>query len=128
MHDITLFRGGKTDQNKATWDRESLYFKMEEVLGTGKKGVGDSGYGGEKEKIITTSEFQSQELKEFLARVKNRGESVFIRFKSFNVLRNRFRHGSSTEDKLKLHEYCTKAVAVVVQYDFENERPLFQVC
>lgn len=127
MHDATLFRGGTTDQKKEDWDKESLYFKMEKVLGKDKKGVGDSAYGGEPDKIITTNEFQSQELKKFLARVKNRGESVFVRFKSFNILRNRFRHGSGTENKLKLHEYCTKAIAVIVQYDYENERPPFQV-
>ena len=128
VHDMTVFRGGKADQKKEDWDKDSLYLLMEKVLGKKKKGVGDSGYGGEPDKIITTNEFHSEEMKQFLARVKNRGESVFIRFKSFNVLRNRFRHGSSTENKLKLHGFCTKAIAVIVQYDYENERPPFEVC
>lgn len=93
----------------------------------GKRGVGDSAYAGEPDKIITTNNFHSAEMKEFLARVKNRGESVFVRFKAFNILRNRFRHGSGTENKLALHGFCFRTIAVIVQYDFENERPLFQV-
>jgi len=127
VHDITVFRGGKPDQGIESWDKDSLYFKMEKVLGKGVKGVGDSGYGGEPNKIITTNEFHSDSMKEFLARVKNRGESVFARLKAFNILNNRFRHGSSTENKLELHGVCVRAIAVMVQYDYENERPPFQV-
>ena len=126
VHDITMFRGGKTDEKKDSWDRGALYFKMEE-LGEGKKGVGDSGYAGEPNKIVTTKECHSRAFKEFLARVKNRQESLFIRLKSFNILSNRFRHGKNTRDKMKLHGLVVGAITVIVQYDFENGRPLFSV-
>ena len=33
VHDMTVFRGGKTDQKKEDWDKDSLYFLMEKVLG-----------------------------------------------------------------------------------------------
>ncbi|KAL7530043.1 hypothetical protein ACHAXR_005821 [Thalassiosira sp. AJA248-18] len=126
-HDITIFRGGKADTDMANRDRDALYFKMEE-LGNDKKGVGDSGFAGEPGKIVTTNECNSKKFKEFMARVKNRQESLFIRMKSFNILGNRFRHGKSTENKMELHGVVVGAITVIVQYDFENGRPPFQVC
>ena len=80
VHDITIFQGGSPDEDKADWDRDSLYFKMEE-LGVGKLGVGDSGYGGGPTKIMFTKSHHTSEFKEFLARVKNRKESLHIRLK-----------------------------------------------
>jgi hypothetical protein len=126
-HDITIFRGGTTDEDEEEWDKDSLYFLMEKELGDGQKGVGDSGFAGEPDKIITTKDHHSKELKEFIARVKNRQESLHIRLKAFNLLGNRFRHGKSTEDKMELHGICTAAITVIVQYDFETGRPPFQV-
>ena len=124
-HDITIFRGGK-ENKKEKWSRNSLYFAMQE-LGEGKMGIGDSGYGGESEKIATTNYFFSKEFKEFLARVKNREESLHIRLKAYNILENRFRHGKSTEDKMELHGVVVTAITVITQYDFENGRPPFEV-
>jgi hypothetical protein len=125
VHDVTIFRGGKSDQDIEEWDRDALYFKMQE-LGEGKKGVGDSGYAGEPDKIVCTKPFHSSEFKEFLARVKNREETLHTRLKSFNVLGGRFRHGKNTEDKMALHGVCVEGIAVMVQYDYDK-RPPFQV-
>ena len=73
VHDITIYRGGKSDENKEDWEQNSLYFRTGGALpGGGGKGVGDSGYNGVPEKIIITKDGQSKQLKEFLARVKNR--------------------------------------------------------
>lgn len=126
VHDINIFRGGKSDQDKKDWEQDSLYFRMDE-LGQGKKGVGDSGFAGEPDKVVTTKTYQSKDFKEFLARVKNRQESLHIRLQAFNVLENRFRHGKSTEDKKELHGLCVSAILVMVQYDFETTRPPFMV-
>ena len=73
VHDITIYRGGKSDENKEDWEQNSLYFRTGGALpGGGGKGVGDSGYKGVPEKIIMTKDGQSKQLKEFLGRVKNR--------------------------------------------------------
>ena len=56
VHDINIFRGGKADEDEEEWDKDSLYFLMEK-LGEGKKGVGDSGFAGEPDKIITTKDY-----------------------------------------------------------------------
>ena len=122
-HDITIFRGGTKEQGKKNWDQNSLYFK----LPPGKKAVGDSGYGGEPEKITITKDQHSLGLKKFLGRAKNRQESFFLRIKAFNVLGHRFRHGNSTKSKMDLHKTCVEAVSVIVQYDLENGHPLFEM-
>ena len=125
VHDITLFRGGNED-DKSEWRQDSLYFKMEE-LGEGKKLIGDDGYKGEPDKILCAKPGQSAELHEFIARCKNRQETLYSRFKSWAVLRVRFRHGTDTAARKALHRECVAAVAVITQYDFETGRPPFQV-
>ncbi|KAL7541847.1 hypothetical protein ACHAWF_007034 [Thalassiosira exigua] len=125
-HDITIFRGGKTEIEKDKRDQSALYFAMEK-LGEGVKGIGDSGYDGESDKILTTKPGQSKELGEFLARAKNREETLHTRFKSWNILSNRFRHGKGTQKKKDLHGQCVTAIAVITQYDYENGRPPFEV-
>jgi hypothetical protein len=122
IHDMNVFRGGDRD-DKSNWDRESLYFKMP----PGMRAVGDSGYGGEPDKITVSKSEHSKEMREFLARAKNREESLHSRFSSFGVLKERFRHGKGTQNKMDLHQSCAEAVCVIVQYDFENGHPLFEI-
>ena len=82
---------------------------------------------GEPGKIITTRKGQSVELKKWLGRVKSRQETFFSRMKSFNVLKNRFRHGKrGTKDKMERHKHCFESVAVLLAYDIEVN-PLFEV-
>ena len=126
VHDITMFRGGNETTDKKDWDRNALYWKMEE-LGEGKKGIGDGGYAGEPEKILVSKPGQSRELQEFLARAKNCEETLHTRFKSWNVLQVRFRHGKGTKERFDLHGDCVTAIAVITQYDFENGRTPFEV-
>mmetsp|Transcript_11181 Transcript_11181/g.18454 ORF Transcript_11181/g.18454 Transcript_11181/m.18454 type:complete len:139 (-) Transcript_11181:34-450(-) len=45
---------------------------------------------------------------------------------NYEILRARFRHGRSTEDKMNLHKMATEMVAVIVQYDL-HYRPLSEV-
>ena len=68
------------------------------------------------------------EFKEFAARAKNRQETLHWRLKSFNILGNRFRHGVNTEERMHLHKMVVEAVAGIVQYDYENGHPPFDVC
>ena len=121
-HDGTIFRGGTNETKKSKWLQSSLYFKMPR----GKKAVGDSGYKGISNVTITKST-QSKGLKKFLTRAKQRQETFHTRLKSFNVLGHRFRHGSSTKNKMELHKMCVEAICVIVQYDLKNGHPLFEV-
>ena len=122
IHDINVFCGGDKE-DKANWDRESLYFKMPHEM----RAVGDSGYGGEPDKITIYKSEHSKEMREFLAHAKNREESLHSRFSSFGVLKERFRHGKGTQNKMDFHQSCAEAVCVIVQYDFENGHPLFEI-
>ena len=123
IHDITVFRGGTTDKNIEDWDQEALYFKLQD----GEKCIGDSGYAGEPSKVVITKDEHSSEFKEFMARAKNRQETFHWRLSAFNILGHRFRHGKSTEEKLKLHKMAFELVTGIIQYDYENGHPPFDV-
>lgn len=126
MHDITIFRGGKVEDGEDAWDRNSLYFATK-ALGDGVKGIGDSGYAGEPDVILTSNPGQSAELREFEARSKLREETLYNRFKNWNILENRFRHGHGTDKRMELHGDVMSAIAVITQYDFEDGNTLFEV-
>ena len=121
--DSTMFRGGKKDDDEGDLDTTALYH----MLPKGKKAIGDSGYEGMPEKVTITRDGQSDDLKQFLGRAKNRQESLHTRLKSFNCLYHRFRHGKSTQNKMELHKMCVEAVCVIVQYDMENGSPIFDL-
>ena len=123
VSDITVFRGGDANEDEKERDQSALYFQLEE----GDKAVADSGYAGEPRKIVMTKDEHSCEFKEFLARAKNRQETFHWRLKAFNILGQRFRHGKNTEHKMSLHKMAVEAVAVIVQYDYENGHPPFDV-
>ena len=89
--------------------------------------VGDSGYLGEPTKIVVSKDEHTPEFKSFLERAKNRQETFHWRLKSFNILGGRFRHGVNTDDRLRLHKMAVEAVTGIVQYDYENGHPPFDV-
>jgi hypothetical protein len=128
-HDMTFFRGGKRDKKvkvavqMMNWDQNALYFKLKKC----QKLVGDSGYSGEPNKIIVTSDNHPKEMKKWLARVKSRGETLHTLLKSYNILGNRFRHGKNTRDKMDMHQMVVEAICVIVQYGYENGHPPFNV-
>ncbi len=124
IHDITVFCGGKAGKDKEDWDPNALYFQLEEDESL----IGDSGYVGEPDKVVITKDEHSSEFKEFLARAKNRQETFHWRLKSFNILGHRFRHGKSTQSRMDLHKMAVELVAGIVQYDYENGHPPFDVC
>ena len=94
-----------------------------------EKCVADSGYEGEPDKIVMTKEEQAKDFKEFLARCKNRQETFHWRLlKAFNILGGRFRHGTRVEHRMELHRMAVDAIVGVIQYDYENGHPPFDVC
>ena len=123
IHDITVFRGGEAKESKDNCDQNALHFQ----LGEGEKCIADSGYAGEPSKIVMTKDEHSSEHKEYLARAKNCQETFHWRLKSFNILGHRFRHGTSTEERMELHKMVVELVSGIVQYDYENGNPPFDV-
>ena len=90
--------------------------------------AGDSGYIGEPSKVVLSKDEHTPEFKEFLERVKNRQETFHWRLKAFNIIGGRFRHGKDTEHRMRLHKMAVEAVAGIIQYDYENGHPPFDVC
>eukprot|EP00804_Cyclotella_cryptica_P014138 CCRYP_005575-RA/>CCRYP_005575-RA protein AED:0.15 eAED:0.15 QI:0/0/0/1/0/0/2/0/214 len=122
VHDITILRGGKAGKMNE-WNRDALYFNIPD----GVKLVGDSGYDGQRDKVTTTMDAHAPDTKALFKRIKSQLESCNGRFKNFKVIRESFRHGQGTDDKLKRHKYSFEACVVLVQYDIENGHPLFEV-
>jgi hypothetical protein len=112
-HDVTMFRGDGEDDDP----EQSLKSK----IGENQRGVGDSGYKGEPQKMSITRPGDSAEVKKFKARVKSRHETFNARLKSFNALNTAFRH------ELSQHKQCFEAVCIAVQYDIEHGHPLFEI-
>lgn len=122
VHDLTRFRGGKKNDKK-NWKKDSLYFKLPD----GVKAVGDSGYAGQPDKVVVTTEAHAAATKQLFARMKSMQETCFKRMKHFNVLSTTFRHGAGTSDKLQKVGDAFDAIAVLTQYDIEHGHPLFKV-
>ena len=72
------------------------------------------------------AEMKDKEIK-WLNRLKARGETLHGRLKSFRVLGTRFRHGKSPQERMAQHQMATESVCVIVLYDCENGRPLFDM-
>ena len=121
--DITVFRGGTADQKIEDRDQDATYFKLQ----NGQKCIGNSGYAGEPSKVVLAKDEHSSEFKEFIARAKNRHETFHTRLKSFNILGHRFRTGKNTQNKLDLHKMAFELVSGIIQYDYENGHPPFDV-
>lgn len=91
-----------------------------DVIPDGKKAIADKIYTG-LAKIALHNSLDTEEVREFKRRARARQESINARLKSFNILRNRFRHG------LTKHQQVVHAVAVLVCFNIENGSPLFNV-
>ena len=124
MHGITVFRGGDANVPIDERDQNALYFQ----LGDGERLIGDSGYLGEPDKIVVSRDEQGPDLRQFLEMAKNRQETFHLRLKSFNILGHRFRHGVNPEDRMRLHKMAVEAVAGIVEYDYDNGHPPFDIC
>ncbi|KAL7499474.1 hypothetical protein ACHAWT_007755 [Skeletonema menzelii] len=121
-HDKPIFCGAENkDTPREDWDRTALYFQLPE----GKKAIADSAYEGIPEKVTVKRYGQDREVTEFIDRAQNRQESYHSRLDSYAILRHRFRHGTSTENKMDLHNLCVEALMVVVHFDLQH-RPLWE--
>jgi hypothetical protein len=121
-HDKTLFCGAENkDTPKEEWDRSALYFQLPK----GKKAIADSAYEGIPEKVTVKRNGQEKDVIDFIDRAQNRQESYHSRLDSYAILRHRFRHGTSSQNKLDLHNMCVEALMVVLHFDLQH-RPLWE--
>jgi DDE superfamily endonuclease len=79
--------------------------------------IGDKGYIGEN-KVSINNEFDPLPVKHFKRIARARHEDINGRIKGFQVLCDRFHH------PLPKHKIAFEAVCVIIQYTFENGRPL----
>jgi hypothetical protein len=86
-----------------------------------KKGIGDGGYSGHQEAISSPNTHDSRSVKLFKSRALKRHEGFNGMTKSFQILRERFRHGPGKIGR------AFEAVAVICQYKIEAEEPLWDV-
>ena len=123
VNDGILFRGGRLDEPRESWDPQALYSYIPE----GKKNIGDSGYAGTPEKCTVSMDEHPQWVLHILNRAKARQENYHSLMKDFGVLYQRFRHGKkSAASRLEKHEKCVNAVHVVLYFDLKH-RPLQDV-
>ena len=87
----------------------------------GKKAIGDGGYGGHQDTIVTPNPHDDKHVRHFKSRALKRHEKFNGYVKSFACTSERFRH---THDKFKA---CFEAVCVLCQYKIENSMPLYNI-
>jgi len=121
--DITVFRGGSEKEDVFNWDTNALYFQVPK----GKKVIADKGLNGEPTKVITNCREYPKKMRNWISDALARQETLHTRLKSFNILGQRFRHEKSKEHTKQLHKMAVEAVCVIVQYDYENGQPPFDV-
>ena len=103
---------------------------MDKLRRLGKKAIGDEGYRGFPDTMSTANSLDSDAVKEFKARARQRHETYNSKLKQFGILSERFRcknnpnDNFSVDDKLQM---SFEAVNVLVQYKMEMGEPLFDI-
>ena len=88
----------------------------------GKKAIGDGIYRGNQDTISYPNTHDSRPVKKFKSRALKRHEAFNGMTKSFQILRQAFRH--NVEEKIGI---AFEAVAVICQYKIEVEEPLYDI-
>ena len=104
MHDMAMFISAKGVGPK---------------LLPGQQAVADRAYSGPQ--VVVRNKFDTPEVKSFKKRIRAHHETFNGRIKSFNILKERFRH------EVGQHKAVFEACCVIVQYDMETGHPLFRV-
>lgn len=102
---------------------------MQRLRQQGKKAIADEGYRGFTNEITTHNSLDTEEVREFKTRARQRHEIYNCMLKQFSVLSDRFRCKNNPNEKFTAAEklqICFEAVNVLVQYKMQTE-PLFDV-
>jgi hypothetical protein len=94
---------------------------LDKLKSTKKRGIADGGYRGFSTYVSTPNSHDSDEVKIFKRRARQRNEKFNGMLKTFDCLSNRFRH---TKEGL---QSCVEAVAVITEYKMEFGEPLFDI-
>ena len=95
-----------------------------------KKAIADEGYRGFPNQIVTHNSLDSEEVREFKRRARQRHEVYNGKLKRFGVLSDRFRCKNNANDVYTMAEklqMCFEAVNVLVQYMMEHGEPLWDI-
>ena len=98
---------------------------LKDKIPDGKKAVADKIYRYDRNKVGADNDHDDPDVKKFKQRVKARHESANCRLKAFRILEDNFR--TTGERRLGRHKAAMEACCVLVQYEMENNRPLFKV-
>jgi hypothetical protein len=117
------FRAGESDKEifrKANGLRSKLL--------PGQKAIGDRGYSNLPD-VSTSNRLDDDFTREYKRRARARHESFNARIKRFAVTSTKFRgyhdhNGKTVHDN---HRACFVAACILVQYEMENGRPVFDV-
>jgi hypothetical protein len=96
----------------------------------GKKGIGDDGYRGFPNQISTANGLDSEDVRVYKVRSRQRHEVFNGKLKQFGVLSERFRCKNNANDQFTAAEklqMCFEAVVVLVQYKMDMGEPLFDI-
>jgi hypothetical protein len=110
------FKAGTNDVK--IFKQKGLKQKLRE---TGKKGIGDGGYGGHTAQLSHLNSHDSKEVKTFKGRALKRHERFNGYTKVFDCLSGRFRHS------VDRFANCFEAVCVICQYQMENGNDLYDI-
>jgi hypothetical protein len=94
---------------------------LDKLKSTKKRGIADGGYRGFSRYVSTPNSHDSDEVKIFKRRARQRNEKYNGMLKTFDCLSNRFRH---SKERL---QSCVEAVAVITEYKMEFGEPLFDI-
>ena len=75
--------------------------------------------------ISVPNDFDPPSLKNFKKRARARHETFNGRLKRFQVLTDRFCHG--TKDEMKYHKLVFEACVIICQFEIETDHPLLNV-
>jgi hypothetical protein len=96
----------------------------------GKKAIGDDGHRGFPNQMSTANSLDSDAVRDFKVRARQRHEGFNGKIKQFAVLGEQFRCKNNPNDKLTVEEklqVCFEAVCVLVQYKMEMGDPLYDI-
>jgi hypothetical protein len=70
----------------------------------------------------------TQKYKKILARVCSHQETFFKGLKEWRILKRHFAYGRGTKERKETHKLVVETITVILQYDYENCHPPFEVC
>ena len=121
LHESKLiwFRG---PYRAGTWNDIKIFKEKglrAKLKSLGKMGIGDHGYRGYPKQMSTNNSHDSDEVRRFKIRARQRHEQYNRKLKEFECLGQKVRH------KKKQLVKCFRAVVVLVEYKMEMGEPLY---